>query len=141
MKETARLREDRILLDLIGDKWTILVLGSLCDHQGNRRFNAIRRDIPGISQKSLTQCLRRLERNGLIERLITATAPPGVEYRFTALGYTLDAPVASLLNWTGTYANAVREAQAKFDADQSEKSGDDSAKELTAMAEATGHNG
>jgi len=119
--KTAQLREDRILLDLIGDKWTILVLGSLCDHQGNRRFNAIRRDIPGISQKSLTQCLRRLERNGLIERRVTTTAPPGVEYRFTPLGYTLDVPVASLLNWTGTYANAVREAQATFDAQRFEE--------------------
>jgi hypothetical protein len=64
----AKLRTDRVLLELVGEKWTVLVFGSLCDHGGRRRFNAIRRDIPGISQKSLTQCLRRLERNGLLQR-------------------------------------------------------------------------
>src|SRR5258708_36916597 len=57
-----------------GDKWTVLVFGSLCDHHGRRCFNAIRRDIPGISQKSLTQCLRRLERNGLLQRYVYTSA-------------------------------------------------------------------
>src|SRR5258708_22191924 len=87
----AKLRSDRILLDLVGDKWTVLVFGSLCDHGGRRRFNAIRRDIPGISQKSLTQCLRRLERNGLLQRHVcTRAGGLAVEYAFTELGYTLD---------------------------------------------------
>jgi DNA-binding HxlR family transcriptional regulator len=112
----SKLREDRILLDLIGDKWTILVLGSLCDHQGRRRFNSIRRDVPGISQKSLTNCLRRLERNGLLKRRIVMGAPPGVEYIFTDLGYTLDAPVTGLLAWTAAHGETVRAAQAVFDA-------------------------
>lgn len=109
------LRQDRLLLDLLGDKWTLLVLGSLCDHEGRRRFNAIRRDIPDISQKSLTTCLRRLERNGLIERRVIASAPVGVEYAFTELGYTLDAPVSGLLSWTAAHSAAVRTAQAAFD--------------------------
>jgi DNA-binding HxlR family transcriptional regulator len=83
----AKLRSDRILLDLVGDKWTVLVFGSLCDHGGRRRFNAIRRDIPGISQKSLTQCLRRLERNGLLRRHVyTKAGGMAVEYAFTELG-------------------------------------------------------
>lgn len=110
-----RLREDRVLLDLVGDKWTVLVFGSLCDHHGRRRFNEIRRDIPGISQKSLATCLRRLERNGLIERRVITRAPLGVEYAFTALGDTLDAPVTALLAWTARHAEAVRAAQAAFD--------------------------
>jgi len=112
----AKLRGDRVLLDLIGDKWTVLVCGSLCDHGGRRRFNAIRRDIPGISQKSLTQCLRRLERNGLLRRHVHSGAGGlAVEYAFTELGDTLDGPVAALLAWTAANAEAVRRSQAAFD--------------------------
>jgi DNA-binding HxlR family transcriptional regulator len=112
----AKLRGDRVLLDLVGDKWTVLVFGSLCDHGGRRRFNAIRRDIPGISQKSLTQCLRRLERNGLLRRHVcTSVGGLAVEYAFTELGYTLDAPVGALLGWTAANADAVRRSQAEFD--------------------------
>ena len=112
----AKLRSDRILLDLVGDKWTVLVFGSLCDHGGRRRFNAIRRDIPGISQKSLTQCLRRLERNGLLRRHVSTSAGGlAVEYAFTELGNTLDGPVSALLAWTAANADAVRRAQAEFD--------------------------
>ena len=112
----AKLRSDRILLDLVGDKWTVLVFGSLCDHGGKRRFNAIRRDIPGISQKSLTQCLRRLERNGLLRRHVcTSVGGLAVEYAFTELGDTLDGPVGALLAWTAANADAVRRSQAHFD--------------------------
>ena len=112
----AKLRSDRVLLDLVGDKWTVLVFGSLCDHGGRRRFNAIRRDIPGISQKSLTQCLRRLERNGLLRRHVCTSATGlAVEYAFTELGDTLDGPVGALLAWTAANADAVRRSQAEFD--------------------------
>jgi DNA-binding HxlR family transcriptional regulator len=112
----AKLRSDRVLLDLVGDKWTVLVFGSLCDHGGRRRFNAIRRDIPGISQKSLTQCLRRLERNGLLRRHVcTSVGGLAVEYAFTELGYTLDGPVGALLGWTAANADAVRRSQVEFD--------------------------
>jgi DNA-binding HxlR family transcriptional regulator len=115
----AKLRGERILLDLVGDKWTVLVCGSLCDHGGRRRFNAIRRDIPGISQKSLTLCLRRLERNGLLRRHVcTSRGELAVEYAFTELGDTLDGPVGALLAWTAANANAVRRAQATFDRGQ-----------------------
>src|SRR3981189_2455892 len=111
-----RVRDDRVLLDLLADKWRIHVLGSLCDHDYRRRFNAIRRDIPGISQKSLTQCLRRLERNGLLQRHVCTTAGgPAVEYAFTELGYTLDGPVGALLAWTAANTDAVRRSQAEFD--------------------------
>ena len=112
----TKVRSDRVLLDLISDKWTVLVLGAIRDHGRCRRFNAIRRDVPGISQKSLTQCLRRLERNGLIKRIVhTAAGAMAVEYAFTELGHTLDGPVIALLEWTATNADAVREAQAHYD--------------------------
>lgn len=109
------LRRDRVLLDLIADKWTMLVLGSLCDHAGVRRFNAIRRDIPDISQRSLASCLRRLERNGLIRRRVIDGRRLGVEYSFTELGVSLDEPVTTLLLWTAKHAEKVRSAQERYD--------------------------
>ena len=109
-----RVRDDRVLLDLIADKWTIHVLGSLCDHGYRRRFNAIRRDVPGLSQKSLVQCLRRLEKSGLVARTVLTTGRLGVEYAFTDLGRTLQRPVAALFEWTTEYADVVRAAQAAF---------------------------
>ncbi len=102
-----RVRDDRVLLDLLADKWTIHVLGSLCDHGYRRRFNAIRRDIPGLSQKSLVQCLRRLEKSGLVARTVLTTGRLGVEYAFTDLGRTLQRPVAALFEWTTEYAAVV----------------------------------
>lgn len=109
------LRHDRVLLDILADKWTILVLGSLCDHEGIRRFNAIKRDVSGISQRSLVSCLRKLERNGLVDRHVIDGTVLGVEYRLTVLGYSLDAPVASLMKWTSDHASHVRAAQRAFD--------------------------
>jgi DNA-binding HxlR family transcriptional regulator len=111
-----RVRDDRVLLDLLADKWTIHVLGSLCDHDYRRRFNAIRRDVPGLSQKSLVQCLRRLEKSGLVTRRVLTTGRLGVEYAFTELGRTLEHPVDSLFKWTTEYADVVRAAQVAFDA-------------------------
>jgi DNA-binding HxlR family transcriptional regulator len=106
---------DRLLLDQIADRWTILVLGSICAAGGCMRFNALKREVDGIAQKTLTQCLRRLERNGLVERRIVETAPVGVEYRITPLGRTLDEPFSALNNWAAKHANNVRAAQVMFD--------------------------
>jgi len=111
-----RVRADRVLLDLLADKWTIHVLGSLCDHDYRRRFNAIRRDVPGLSQKSLAQCLRRLEKSGLVTRRVLTTGRLGVEYAFTELGRTLERPVAALFEWTKDHGDIVRAAQAAFEA-------------------------
>jgi DNA-binding HxlR family transcriptional regulator len=107
---------DRLLLDQIADRWTILVMRSLCAGDGRLRFNALRREIGGVSQKTLTQCLRRLQRNGLVERHLVDGAPPGVEYAITALGYTLEKPFEALKAWTIEHAAAVRSVQATFDA-------------------------
>lgn len=107
---------DRLLLDQIADRWTILVMRALCAGDGRLRFNALRREIDGVSQKTLTQCLRRLQRNGLVERHLVDGAPPGVEYAITALGYTLEKPFDALKAWTAEHAAAVRSAQATFDA-------------------------
>lgn len=112
---------DRLLLDQIADRWTILVLGAICAADNGRiRFNALRREVEGISQKTLTLCLRRLERNGLVERHLVDSAPPGVEYAITALGHTLDKPFDALNAWTREHAAAIRSAQAAFDARDSQ---------------------
>ncbi|HEY0252609.1 MAG TPA: helix-turn-helix domain-containing protein [Kofleriaceae bacterium] len=107
---------DRLLLDQIADRWSILVLGAICTAEAGRlRFNALKRQVTGVTQKTLTQCLRRLERNGIIERVVIDGAPPGVEYRVTKLGRTLDKPFTALNAWTASYAEEVRRAQIAFD--------------------------
>ena len=87
----------RKLLDLVGDKWTPVVLYSLSDSV--KRYSELRRDIPDISKKMLTQVLRSLERGGLVEREVHAVVPPRTEYRLTAEGRMLHDPVAALCDW------------------------------------------
>ena len=70
---------NRIVLDQISDKWFVLVILTVSEKP--IRFNEIKRRIGGITQKALTQCLRKLERNGIVERCVVATSPIAVEYR------------------------------------------------------------
>src|SRR5258708_2123713 len=72
-------RMDRVLLDQIAGQWDLLILSALCDHEGRARFNVLKRSVTGISQKMLTQCLRQLERSGLVARLVLTQSPVGVE--------------------------------------------------------------
>lgn len=104
----------RLLLDQITDKWSILLLSVLCKEP--LRFNEIKRNMNGITQKSLTQCLRRLERNGIISRRVIPSSQVGVEYSITPLGRTLETPFQALYNWTVKYHTAVADAQSEFDA-------------------------
>ena len=115
------VRLDRVLVDQIAGRWHLLILSALCDHEGKARFNALKRSVPGISQKTLTQCLRQLERSGLVARRVLTDSPLGVEYSFTPLGDTLEAPVTALYNWTRQYSAAVRTAQEAYDADRRRK--------------------
>ena len=112
------VRLDRVLLDQIAGRWHLLILCALCDHQRKVRFNALKRSVPGISQKTLTQCLRQLERSGLVARRVLTDSPLGVEYSFTPLGDTLETPVRALYHWTRQYSAAVRSAQEAYDADR-----------------------
>jgi len=105
----------RELLDQVLDKWSLLILDKLCEQP--RRFNGLRRAIPSISQKSLTSALRRLERNGMIERVIVSTRPLGVEYRIAALGETLQDLIDALLQWTSAHMDQVSRARDRFDAE------------------------
>ena len=87
----------RTALRLIGDRWTALVVGVLAERP--RHFGELRRRVPGISQKMLTQTLRSLQRDGLVSRTELATTPVKVEYALTPLGISLVQPLAALRDW------------------------------------------
>ena len=105
---------NRLILDQITDKWTIAVLAALCERP--LRFNEVRRQLGGVTQKALTQCLRRLERNGIVARRVLSGSPVAVEYSVTALGVTLKEPFRALNQWTLDHMAEVHCAQAAFDA-------------------------
>lgn len=103
----------RVLLDQVADKWTLLILGSLSN--GPVRFNQIKRKIEGISQKTLTQTLRKLERNGIVKRVIIDDVQLGVEYSLTALGESMSKPCEAIFEWVLKHEGAIQSAQKKFD--------------------------
>ena len=92
-------------LMMIGDKWKVLIIRELLP--GTRRFNEIHRSIAGVSQKVLTQKLREMESDGLLERKVYAEVPPKVEYTLTELGMTLKPVLESLEAWGMEYKAAV----------------------------------
>ncbi len=103
----------RLLFDQIADKWSMMVLTVLDD--GPLRFNAIKRLLEGVTQKALTQCLRRLERNGLVSRRVIPLSPVAVEYEITELGRSLQVPFKALYAWTKQHMDQVEDARASFD--------------------------
>ncbi|WP_349958637.1 helix-turn-helix domain-containing protein [Rhizobium sp. ZPR3] len=103
----------RDLVSQIGGKWSVLLLEALA--QRPYRFGELRRMVPDISQRMLTQTLRELQRDGYIGREVFPTKPPSVEYRMTDLGYSLYEPLAQLLNWAEANHEAVRAARTRFD--------------------------
>ncbi|CAL9443701.1 hypothetical protein SUDANB145_02298 [Streptomyces sp. enrichment culture] len=110
LRITAPHRE---LLDQVLDKWSLDVLNELCERPC--RFNDLRRAVPAVTQKSLTATLRRLERNGIVERVLLSTRPVAVEYRITPLGKTLRHPVEVLLEWAAAHLPEIERARDAFD--------------------------
>ena len=104
------------IFDRIADKWTIMVVGVLS--HGPMRFNALQRNIPGISHRMLTLTLRGLERDGLVSRTVTPTIPPRVDYELTELGRSLREPVRALGDWAIAHIDCIRTAQQRFDETQ-----------------------
>ena len=116
--ERARLSgacQTRGTLDLIGDKWSLLVIGLL--GQGRRRFSELKREIEDISQRMLTLTLRHLEREGLVERTVFPVVPPRVDYELTDLGRTLLETVQSLIDWAIANNGRIVAARARYDAE------------------------
>jgi len=103
----------RDILDRLGDAWSVLVVLHL--EAGPSRFNAIKRQIPGISQRMLTVTLRHLERDGLVTRKVFPTNPPSVEYTLTALGFSLGEALQPLTAWAFEQQGTVNAARQVFD--------------------------
>ncbi|MEU3854904.1 helix-turn-helix domain-containing protein [Streptomyces sp. NPDC029554] len=121
MPDTAHDHDDELriehphreFLDQVLDKWSLSVLNELCERPC--RFNDLRRAIPAVTQKSLTATLRRLERNGIVERVLLSSRPVAVEYRITPLGKTMRQPIEVLLEWAATHMPEVERARRAFD--------------------------
>jgi DNA-binding HxlR family transcriptional regulator len=106
--------EVRQILDRVADKWSLLAIALL---EGRTlRFNELRREIDGISQRMLTVTLRQLERDGLVTRTVYPVVPPRVEYALTPLGQTLHSTIQALVTWTETHQDEVAAARAAYDA-------------------------
>ncbi len=109
--ETCPIRQ---VLDHIGDKWSILILVGLS--AGPLRFGELRREIPDISQKMLTQVLRSLERDGLVSRAEKGGFPRVVSYSLTDLGEAVQEPIQIMAKWGYTHMPRILAARAAFDA-------------------------
>ena len=103
----------RQVLQLIADQWTPLVIYALKD--GTMRFGQLLKRIGGISRKMLTQTLRAMERNGLVQRVVYPVVPPVVEYSLTPLGQTLVEPMKALGDWAYGHLQEVAQARTAYD--------------------------
>jgi DNA-binding HxlR family transcriptional regulator len=103
----------RQALDLIADKWTTLLIYLLS--RGKQRYGDLHRQVGGISQKMLTQTLRKLERDGLVTRHVYPEVPPRTEYELTKLGHTLIGPMGALCEWAGTHLAELEQARKRYD--------------------------
>lgn len=120
-REAAKLAYDaylaecpsRQLLDSLSDKWVTLVVAALGD--GPQRYSDLARHLAGISQKMLTQTLRRLERDGILTREVTPSVPVRVDYELTPLGHDLHALVEQIKQWAESHMDDVLAARASHD--------------------------
>ncbi len=103
----------RQVLELIADHWTPLVIYAL--EGGTMRFGQLLKRIGGISKKMLTQTLREMERNGLVQRVVYPVVPPVVEYSLTPLGQTLIEPMKALQVWAYEHLQEVAQARTEYD--------------------------
>jgi DNA-binding HxlR family transcriptional regulator len=104
----------RDVINQIGGKWSTLLLEALAERP--YRFGELRRLVPDISQRMLTQTLRNLQRDGYVDRQVFPTKPPSVEYSMTDLGRSLFEPLSKVLQWAEENHASVKAARARFDA-------------------------
>ncbi|MFE3020686.1 winged helix-turn-helix transcriptional regulator [Streptomyces sp. NPDC059256] len=115
--EADLTRADSLAREIFSDvanKWALLIIEVLGD--GTLRFGEVRNKVEGISHKMLTQNLRMLERNGLVERNVHPTVPPRVEYTLTEPGQALRATVDGMCDWTHRYFGHIEASRHRFDA-------------------------
>jgi DNA-binding HxlR family transcriptional regulator len=106
----------RDVIGQISGKWCFLVITTLAKRP--HRFGELRRAIYDISQRMLTQTLRDLQYEGIIEREVFPTTPPTVEYRLTPLGNSLLTPLAALVKWADDNHDAIRVARKQFESNE-----------------------
>jgi len=109
----AKACASRVVLDRIGDRWTVLVVVALDD--GRLRFSELRARIEGVTPKVLTQTLRALERDGILTRTVYAEVPPRVEYELTGLGRDLLAPIDAVRVWAEQHAAMIVANRTSYD--------------------------
>ncbi|CAL9272059.1 winged helix-turn-helix transcriptional regulator [Streptomyces rochei] len=116
LPEDADLRRaDSLAREIFSDvanKWALLIIEAL--GEGTLRFSELRDEVEGVSHKMLTQNLRMLERNGLLERTVYPTVPPRVEYTLTEPGRALRTTVDAMCGWTHRYLGHIEEARDRF---------------------------
>ncbi|WP_425551034.1 winged helix-turn-helix transcriptional regulator [Actinoallomurus oryzae] len=105
----------RTVLGVLANKWSLYVLGLLRQQERPLRFTELRRHIEGVTQKSLTQALRNLERDGLISRTVYPTIPPRVEYALTDLGREAGTLTGAIADWSKANASRVHAARSAYD--------------------------
>ncbi len=103
----------RLVLDRVGDKWTVLVVSALAAQ--TLRFTELRNRISGVAPKVLTQTLRALERDGVLRRRVYAEVPPRVEYSLTPLGRSLIEPITAVQDWAEGHVSSVIAARERYD--------------------------
>lgn len=108
--DCARISE---VLTRVGDRWSVLVIISLSEY-GTLRFNELKRNL-GISQRMLSLTLKKLERDGLVNRNYHPTIPPKVEYSLTKMGKSFREPVSAIGTWALNNLKKIDEARAKYD--------------------------
>lgn len=121
--ETARTHSEQCpdcqrindVLARVGDRWSVLVIISLSQY-GTLRFNALKRNL-GISQRMLSLTLKKLERDGLVNRIYHPTIPPKVEYNLTQMGESFREPVAALGVWALNNLSEIDKARERYDAE------------------------
>ncbi|MEU9897326.1 winged helix-turn-helix transcriptional regulator [Streptomyces phaeochromogenes] len=109
-------RADSLAREIFSDvanKWAFLIIESLGER--TLRFSGLRDEVEGISHKMLTQNLRMLERNGLVDRKVHPTVPPRVEYTLTEAGQGLRATVDGMCDWTHRYFGHIEASRRSFD--------------------------
>ncbi len=109
----------RDVMDRVSGKWSTLLVMLLAQHP--HRFGELRRAVPDISQRMLTQTLRNLQRDGLVSREVFPTVPPSVEYRLTALGRSFLPPLMGLVRWSLQHHRAIRSARSNSEPNEKAK--------------------
>lgn len=102
------------VLDLITDKWVVLLMCAL-RQRGTTRYNQLHRDVAGITHKMLAQTLRTMERDGIVARVAYPVVPPKVEYQLTPLGESLHTSFGVLIAWAQQHINDVECARDRYD--------------------------